>query len=354
MTSGILEYGVKQGGYYKKRTWSGNDGSRSDEHSYSYTVRESFLLPCRYRLAVSGPTGSWMNGSMFSFSPGLPQSGVNHTNSLVNCANAKIWGDLSQSKFNLGVFAGEFRESYSMICMLVRRLARGISLIRRGNWSRAFEVLASDKWRPSMSGTAADTYMMVHFGFIPLMKDIESIYELMKHSYRVVKRVRRHCVYKDGKSITYNTVSWAWDIRAVVEVRGEVEMVELSLADRLSLFDVTEIAWELTKLSWMVDWVLPIGNFLAAVNATNKTQGARFAMTRMQREQLGAPTNGKKYEIVPFQVDAFTKLHAISSANNRVVLTALPWEFPTIENPLGDNLSRWVTSLAFLRQRAGR
>lgn len=352
MTSGTLEQGNVANGYYRKRTWSGSDGNHSEEHGYSFSVKESYLLPIKYRKA--GTTRLWLTGSMFTFRPGLPQSGVDHTINLVNCANQKVWGDLAQSDFHLGVFSGEFKETYQMMCMLVRRLAKGISLTRRGHWSRAFEVLASDKWRPSMTGTAADTYMMVHFGILPLLSDIENAYKFLRTHYKTVKRVRRHCVFKDGKVISYNHVNWNWELKALVEVRGEVEMIELSEADRLGLYDLAGVAWELTKLSWMVDWLIPIGNFLSAVNASNKTQGANFAMTRMQKELLGGPSSDGYWEFKNFQSDAFSKFYPAAPLNSRVLLTALPWSFPTIQNPLGDNLSRWVTSVAYLRQVVGR
>lgn len=340
--------------YYKQRIWSGNNGSTRDEHAYSYQLRESFLPP--YAWAYTFWPNFWFYQQSMTFcSPGLPHAQMDHTINLVNCATLKIQGELLQSNFNLGVFSGEFRESYGMICDIVSAFAKAIRYAKAKRFDKALAVLAMAGPKPrSLTGVAANSYMMTHFGIIPLCGDIKAAYKLMTTKYRVVKRVRRHCVYKDSTIRNMNGVSWQWDLKALCEIRGDISMVEINAIDRLGLWDLASVGWEVTRLSWLVDWLLPIGNFLQAVNARNQTQCASFGVTRCQVESLTHPKPDGTFITKDVNLGAYEKYYSPGAMNSRGVEMGLPVSFPTIENPLGDNLSRWVTSLAFLRQTVGR
>lgn len=356
MTAGDVSSGVVAGGRFHRRIWSGGDGDHSEEHGYAYQVRDSHYPPLEYGYTFL-PGYFWAD-TLFTFSPGLPQSALDRTNNLVNCATNKIQQDLSQNKFHAGVFAGEFRESYHMICAIVHSIAKAVTLAKHGKWDKAMRVLATQggKVPPGLgTGVAANNYMMWHFGILPLLDDLKNAYEYMKSHYHKLKSVRRHCVYKETKRLEYSGVSWQWTLKALVEIRGNVEMVELSSVDRLGLNDLASVAWEVTKLSWLIDWVLPIGNFLSAVNASNQTKGTEFWISRTQSETLSDP----KALAYPYAFrgnfsSGYDKYFGPGTQNSRTFVDSLPWHFPTIQNPLGDNLSRWVTAAAFLRQTVGR
>lgn len=348
MTSGTQTIGAIPG-YYKHRQWNGADGSHSDEHNYTWWVDERFLPPVQFKPYPGYP--GWLDGSMWTFCPGLPQLYTDKTVGLVNCATNKVFVLLAQSEFNAGVFGGEFKQTYRQLANIVTTIGRGLLRLKAGDAAGALRI-----WAPkgSYTGVAANSYMAVHFGLIPLTQDIRAAYQFLVNDYRIVKRVRKKCVWKDDALLTQNGVQWRWEAVAIAEVRGEVSMSELSPCDRLSLNDIPSVIWELTTYSWLVDWLIPVGNFLAAVNASNRTAGQVFAVTRMQREALWAPMNLGKYEIRGFDGSSFCKHYGPGPLNSRSVLTGLPWKFPTIQNPLGDNLSRWVTATAFLRQAVGR
>lgn len=351
MTSGTEESGAVAGSHYRYRSWSGTDYPAPGEHSYTYRVRESFYPPIQILIRKT-----WYPDTMLTFSPRIPQDSTDRTDALINCCTAKVWQDLIQSRFNAGIFAGEFKESYVMVCDIVTAIARSIYHAKHGRYRHAFRTLglAENLRESTVSGNLANLYMMWHFGIYPMMQDIAGLYDLMTHTYQVVKRVRRHCVYRDSGTRTSQGVVWQWQKKAICEIRGEVKMLELSYMDRLGLNDLPTIAWELTKLSWMLDWLLPIGNFLSAANAHNRTSGQSFFMTRMQKERLDNPFNTGAISIKGFDKSSFDEYYPPGPGNSRASLTALPWSFPTISNPLGDNLSRWVTSVAFLRQSIGR
>lgn len=348
MTSGNITIGSIPGPYYRKKIWNGGNNGPG-ENAYTYQINEASLIPVKYR--VFGAT-TWRNGSMNTFKPSYSLvSGM--PNDVLNKATQKVWEELAQSKFHAGVFAGEFHESYKMLSGSVRTIALAISAAKRGKWERALRILNIPLGK-SAGGAAANSYMMVHFGVLPLLSDMSNMYELMKTKYKVVHHVKKSCSYREERNKTLNGVTWRNFYKCVAEIRGEVHMLELGATDRLSCYDLAGVAWELTRLSWLIDWVVPIGNFLQAVNAHNMTEGKLFWTTRMETVRLDSPKKDGSYEIEPFDLAAFQQWFLPGAQNARSQMSALPWVFPTIKNPLGDNLSRWTTSVALLRQSVGR
>lgn len=326
-------------GYYRKRIWSGADKGPG-ENAYSCDINEALLIPVRYGYGTPR-----YSGSMLTFRP-VFNSYPTQVNNTLNRATIKVQEDLAQSKFHAGVFAGEFRESYATVSTIVKNIGIAITAAKRGRWDKAFRYLSMNPHTSSLGSVAANSYMMVHFGIMPMLSDAQAIYELMKQSYRVVKKVKKAAFHRWDSTASLNGVTWQIHYKCVAEVRGDVEMVELSVCDRLSCFDLAGVAWELTRLSWLADWIIPIGNFLSAVNASNVTTGANFMHTTYERYWCDTPENNGTYVIVPFDKGAFHEL----SSTRRAMTQGLPWSFPTISNPLGDNLSRWTTAAALLRQ----
>lgn len=355
MTIGDVSTGDMYGEYYRRRQWNGGDGPHSVEHPYAYSVLEKTMPPVEYRYFQSG---AWYAGSMQTFAPAMPRVWTDYTTPLVNKCTMKVWDKLTQSSFNAGVFCGEFRESYHMICDMVHGLARAVALLKKKDYDRALNTLLGIR-RPKGSlidgsmDVAADHFMVWHFGILPLLSDLKGLLDWMQRSYQVVKRVKCASTYKEESGYPYSFgVVWDWHLKAVAEIRGEVRMTQLTEYDCLGLTDPYSVAWEITKLSWMVDWALPIGNFLAAVNAHNKTYGDVFYVTRNQCEWIDHPyqTDSSFIEIRKFDGRSKYFVAGPGPQCGRVPMQGLPWTFPTIQNPLGDHLSRWITSFAFLRQ----
>lgn len=351
MTYGNTAVGTVGNGYRRHRNWSGNDGLRSEEHAYSCTVEESFSVPVKYRAVTAPGDYPWKSGSMFNFAPGLPRVGINHTINLQNKLTAKIWDKITQSDFNAGVFAGEARESYHTIVGLLRDIGRAYHALRKKQFAKAARVLGgqrlSKKGLPASIDSVADRWMWWNFGVRPMLYDIKSVYELLTKTHLVVKRVRCSASYKEHESVTINGVAWNWQLFACAAGRGEVSVPDLSVADRVGLMDPLSVAWELTRLSWLIDWVIPIGNFLEAFNASRSVNVSNFWVSRYQYEKICTPQNTGRYIIVPFDASAF---RVSIGTCDRKKFTKLPVRLPSIENPLGDNLSKWATTMALFRQ----
>lgn len=329
-------------GYYRKRTWAGADRNSAidglrTEHGYQCSVVEKEMTRINYRIL-----GSYYDSSQGLFLPALPKlSGFPE-----NEATMKVQRQLLQSKFNYGVFAGEFRETVRMIGGMFDALAGSIRLARKGKFRRASQTLFGHRGK-SIPGGLANNWLSYTYGLKPFLNDIMSFYELLLSTYEVVHKVRATVRVPYEGAYTLTGVRWAYKADSICQIRGTVR-AKVSLADRVGLTDPYSIAWELTRLSFVLDWVLPIQNFLAACNASRMTEGSEFFVTKCNKERLDKPTNTNPEWFYGYDVpkDDYSDYVVVY----RLGMTALPWKFPSIQNPLGDSYGRILSGAALLRQ----
>lgn len=330
-------------GYFRRRIWSGADsapGVFDKENGYTATVYERKMSRIRYQLIAGFPW--YYDSSHALFCPSLPAV----TDFPVNEATAKVWDQLTQSKFNAGVASGEFRETVRMLSSMVRSLAKAVRYARQGRFDAALHSLAGARRGSSAFSVFGNTWLQFTYGLIPFLKDMQALYDYLVRDYEVVSRVKVAVVRKLGGSKSQNGVRWNYEGKSICAIRGEVRST-LGEADRLGLADPASIAWELTRLSFVVDWAFPIGNFLAAANAARATSGSNFWITKCNMETLSAPRNEN---VTSYLFGTDQSCFSSYTTVFRSQLVALPWDFPTIQNPFGDSYSRYISSAALLRQ----
>lgn len=221
-------------------------------------------------LSTTGPNGFYGSANAGDLPPsaGLP--------------TGFIWDTIRQygkSDVNIGVFLGELRETVRMFhspweCALALQRARVPKWIR--SLPDAINFVSSQYlgyrygWRPFMSDVK---------GFTRLSRRLDERYEAdyrkaprTLKSYRPLTRVSS-CVgtnaYVDGpgKQVAWNnhrTVDTM--ICEYCTVKSNPSAAALGIANKFAQFyrlaDVATIAWELVPMSFIVDWFIPIGDFI--------------------------------------------------------------------------------------------
>jgi hypothetical protein len=157
--------------------------------------------------------------------------------------------------------------------MQMYRFARDLRL---GRWSDALEHLGvgerkrryySDRWtrRPKAFG---DAFLEVHFGWTPTIKEIYAVTNILQGGVPPVL-VKGRATGKWSETVYQNyspTFGYTQKREHTVKVQliadVSVSDANMFLANQLGLVNPAVVAWELVPFSFVVDWFLPIGNFL--------------------------------------------------------------------------------------------
>lgn len=261
-------------------------------------------------------TGTLSSGyqkqTRFGILGGYPGSGfVEAPSSLRDAVGRKVVSDVlnkaKDSHVNLGVVLAEREKTAQTVLDLVTRIAKAHKEVRRGNLFGAAKTLGLNRKsgiRPRNVGkSVSQDWLALQYGWKPLLADI---YGAAEHLAQAVQ-----------KSPPYQKVvangSWDWSDSEVVNsektrvytdtgnrkivIYFEISNAPLHTLAQLGITNPATIAWELVPFSFVVDWFLPIGNFISSLDGS---LGLAFV--------AGSDTTFRKMKVletVTFNRDAF-------------------------------------------------
>jgi hypothetical protein len=204
-----------------------------------------------------------------------------------------------QSTFNAGVYAAEGKEALEMMHQRLVGLHAAAQALRRRQFGLALRNLAGqvpkgnrrEALRRLDGRDVSGAWLELNLGWSPMMKDIFEATDSIGFN-SVVNRVRastynfsameasgsKDCWYVEGGHKKHTQI--------IVYVSREP-----SLRERWGLTDPAGIAWEATRLSFVIDWFLPIGSYLANLHAVGALPVTKVVHTNFAR------TYGKSYVI---------------------------------------------------------
>jgi len=254
--------------YYRKR----------DRYATKPVAKE----PAPYKLQLfqttSTPYESWMDcpNTALNYELATPTSGkINMagmqsraTDRALSKFKDKLLGEQSQ----LAAPWGERKQSVDMIADRAAQMRQAWRSLRRGDF-RSFKrhlhlpiFRGDNRWsRPT---DAAKIWLEYWFGWKPLVGDIYNAIDVLQREGPALQvqgrgTVRSEYVY------TPRSGNWNWHynwplvtVRSLVQARVRVSNPNLYRANQLGLVNPASVAWELIPFSFLVDWFIPVGEFL--------------------------------------------------------------------------------------------
>lgn len=259
----------------------------------------------------------------------------------VKAAN-KCRDKIKRQSVNLANVAVEARKTVDMIGSLASRLARLLLLVKRGR------LLAASKFLfPNTAKEMANEWLLFQYGILPLIKDIQGLVDEIKTYASKSRKVRyvATATYDIKEREDFSTTSGIKSVgyysstgKLVVKYRLEATVTDKVLEDlnRLGITNLATGAWEAIPFSFVVDWFLPIGNFLNRLDALQGWTVSNVTMTTFSKVKHkyvrhigGTSSDGWTWE------DATIGWELDNVECKREILSSLPsMPFPSFKSPL--------------------
>jgi len=273
------ESSVNTPGFYKKRKL----GQRLPENPYSMSLNEgSSPLADTY----NGPrterdarghdsfTGACHSGTLSTMTVRIPESiGYKLSDHIGEVSNGLL-SKVRNREIDLGVALGEYHETASFIAGAMVKTAKSYKQLRRGDVSGALQTLTgkrNDRWA-DVPGAAANTWLAYSYGLKPLINDVASAVEILEEGLRDPSRpvVVRKSSVKPVSGTAHEMSGYYHDsINGSVRVSGRIEFwIENPIfytLEQVGFVNPLSVAWELVPFSFVVDWFVPVGDFLTNV-----------------------------------------------------------------------------------------
>lgn len=321
--------------------------------------KEFFPVPTNYNIS-GNPTGLWRPYADVVI-PTI--SGIDY-----NSAENKCLAKLQGGDVNLATFFGEGHKTLQMFTSSVSRIAHAAYAARRGQFTKAFSFLGVDPTRSSLSRLRkiadtskkgkellANSWLEYTYGWKPLVQDLYGSVEAYQkgfvqqgHVFWTRSQVSDSKLYEFKQLAPYQSnfgpkiyfhATGSCHAVAKSGIQFRVKSSYVATLQSLGLLNPLSLAWELMPYSFVVDWFIPIGDYLAATTAT---AGLTFIDGWSRAEQV-REVNASIYN------GSFTSRFV---TYNRRVFSGNPSVSPLLRvwDGLSDHVSRQASAVALLQQ----
>ncbi|DAD52571.1 TPA_asm: maturation protein [ssRNA phage SRR6960509_7] len=188
--------------------------------------------------------------------------------------------------FNLAVSAAQGKQTVDMVRNAVFSIGGAITDLKKGKFASAARRFGVAQ-RPSKLSEKdiSGRWLELQYGWLPLISDV---YEAAKAFESLTSDARVNTVTESIQkqwrgNASCEPVNYSCYGNVQENARYIYEMTEtLSVPRSLGLTDPLSVAWELIPYSFVVDWFVPIGDYLANLNVIPKLQG-RFLLVHTRR-----------------------------------------------------------------------
>jgi hypothetical protein len=213
---------------------------------------------------------------------------------------SKLTQEIRGHSFDLGINIAEASKSYSTVVANLRSVGSALWHLKHGRLAQASRVLSSGRSSRGILAnrlTARDLtgrWLETQYAFLPLLSQS---YEAAKALQAVTKYRQLRFSAKSGarkKLVNMSAAPTQYTGDALITFNKGIsaELYEdISLQRSLGLVNPLEIAWELVPYSFVVDWFIPVGTYIAAWGVIPSLRG-RFLTTELGSIKRGAIRKG--------------------------------------------------------------
>lgn len=312
----------------------------------------------RYYGQMDAPYQAWTSyphRSAWVASDGRPSVGAN----LINRTVAEALLKVKDTNLNLGATLAEMKQTVSMVARAMTAILAAYRAVRRGDISYAIEILGG-KTR-TLDNSLKDphtAWLAMQYGWRPLISDIYAGIELVNNGLRgknalfsvtrtITQSIDKMAFIAGGVDTGYNNVSGEAFASCQVKLFGCVTS-NVYYAQALGLTNPAAVAWELVPYSFVLDWLVPVGNWLQSLDATFGVSFVGGHRTDKVWSEVESTVHPVRNSIDWNFRGHLPRFKQRIVAMSRTAYTQWPWAFPYWVNPL--SVSHTASAIALLAQ----
>jgi hypothetical protein len=225
----------------------------------------------------------------------------------------KFYDAASRGDFQALVTAAEAPKAFALIGDTARRLARTFKSLKRGDVIGAAQAIGlgsgsrhvrnlnrlsnTARKRGALEEFASNSWLELQYGWKPLLQDCRNGAEALSLMWEVepsdiVIRVgdskSSDPRYVGGNGV--DSIDASGESKSTVGIVVYLRIIDQSTRNfaGLGLYDPLSVAWELLPYSFVVDWFIPVGSWIAAQSALAGTEFDRGSLSKLTKVKANA------------------------------------------------------------------
>lgn len=266
--------------------------------------------------------------------------------------DSKIRGKIKDQKVNVGQAIAEYHMTADMVTALASDVYKTFHSVRSGRAVKDFiDLLKRPKTRNGRA--VADRWLQYQYGLRPLIQDIHGAAEELAR--KVTEGSYMFNTVTDSQTRTgtlsrpYGDITATVTLQRKVKVRYKISSSGAKTTGALGLTNPAAIAWEVIPWSFVIDWVLPIGDFLNGLDALVGVSDVKVQRGYKMTSLSSYAFHKTPYVVGAGQVTSIAGGHVgRRTVTRRVSGGGLSLGYPRFKNPL--SVEHMANALALIRQ----
>lgn len=269
------------------------------------------------------------------------------TENEINNFKISFLNELNGESANLVDLVRTRKETISMVSSNAMSIAKSIRFLRKGKLRRAMNALGITK--EPKSKTAANRWLEMQYGWLPLLGDIHTLangtFSDPVCSLKRTRRFTKNVTNDVGRSYpVIHEVTRFQQTKVRFGCKFTIDAPALAAADQIGLLNPTITAWEAVPWSFVVDWFLPVGDYLESLTALKGIKIIEFYQSVSSIEDVSwkaklSPSSGY-ISVSGGSGASFARRKDRFRSDTSV-------KFPSFKNPL--SLGHFYNAMALLR-----
>lgn len=225
-------------------------------------------------------------------------------------ATRRLFAKVTNQKVDLATAFAEGAQTISLLADIIKRLSKLFLELKALKLTQAASDLIPilKDALPLTRKKVANDFLAFRYGISPLVSDLTGIAESLAawaiHAPFTGCKAKSSKTYKSVENSNYfcfqKTVTTTTDVTVRYKITFRINAEFAKAVDELGFTNLANVEWELVPFSFVVDWFLPIGNFLRDFEAMRYLDVVECTKTTFIRERVeyrvrgsaGAPVLG--------------------------------------------------------------
>lgn len=281
--------------------------SNDFEYSLNESNAEGYSHSWTTPLSVSVGPGTagyqdsqiWTTNKFQAGSVGDPTSDWLQTGQMQARATSNLLKNLRNSSFNAAQALGERKQTADLVASTAKKVAGALGNLRRGNFGKAAQSLGltprkragrrfNSQFATDQGKAIGNAWLELQYGWKPLLSDVYGAMETLSKANNpsgnpntIFKKATGRTKRKEEpyrKTSTTLPAGYSGfdeivrtgyaEVIVKTGVTYSVSSPALASMASVGITNPVLLAWELLPYSFVIDWFLPIGNYLESLDAT--------------------------------------------------------------------------------------
>jgi hypothetical protein len=253
---------------------------------------------------------------------------------------------------NLSMMAKDLYDASNMALDYFKRVNRCWKDLKRGNYRKAFKSFSGSR---KLSKGMANNWLSFQYGVLPTIRAVQEGFEATNNQrsqtirlVETVSGVRRINLSGSNDRHQYYGAS-----ETEVSIRGFRYFTTKEDIRRLLVTNQVEVAWDATPYSFLLDWFVPIGDYLKQFGYSPNLRASAGCNSKLERTftYCGGSSTDSQHRLASKQSEVQMRTTRFTREVGNTIIPRPSFSETLASSRIGLSTNRCVNAFALLVQR---